>query len=65
MINPAKYYNPKLIPFLGEFCVFLLKYREVCLYECCDFSYLVALDMRSQCPEVVRMEIIFFHFTPG
>lgn len=36
MINPAKYYNPKLIPVGGPVLCCALLNAGACLYECCD-----------------------------
>lgn len=61
MINPAKYYNPKLIP-VGEFCVdfHALLTTGVCLYECCDGLFSGIKTSSLAVSKVMRMETIFF-----
>lgn len=62
MINPAKYYNPKLLPLLrgSLFCVDLFAFLTtgVCL-ECRHGLYLVALKEKKKeltVSKVMRME---------
>lgn len=65
MINPAKYYNPKLIPLSRGACfvlIFVLSWKTgVCLYECCE-GFFSGIKM-SSVSEVTRMEIKLYFLT--
>lgn len=64
MINPAKYYNPKLIP-PGEpvLClIFVLSWVEGYVSECCDGLF-SGIKMISHLSKVMRMEIELYFLT--